>query len=106
FLQLAYWPMQTVPAALSVPAPLLIAITGGLTAGLGGMMWALGTHVVPLSAEVAAKVTRTAAWTWFVTDSAASVLAGAPFNAVLNLTFLVLMLWACQPRRASEVVTA
>lgn len=104
FLQVAYWPMQSVPAELNVPTPLLIAITGGLTAGLGGMMWALGTYVAPVSAEAAAKVTRMAAWTWFVTDSTASVLVGAPFNVVLNLSFLGLMLWASQTRFAGEAV--
>lgn len=94
FLKLAFWPMATVPSEIAVPLPLLIAISGGLTAGLGGMLWALGTHVAPLSAEAADRVTRMAAWTWFAIDSTGSVLVGAPFNAVLNVGFLVLMLWA------------
>ena len=73
-----------------------------MTAGLGGMLWGLGTHVAPLSPEAAAKVTRNAAWTWFAIDSAMSILVGAPFNAVLNLGFLGAMLWACQPQAAQE----
>ena len=43
FLQVAHWPLHSLPPDLAVPVPLLVAITGGLTAGLGGMMWALGT---------------------------------------------------------------
>jgi hypothetical protein len=97
FLQIAYWPMHGVSAELQVPAPLLVAISGGLVAGLGAMFWALGTHVAPLSGEIASRVARMVTWTWFTIDSAASVLAGAPFNVVLNLFFLGLMLWSCRP---------
>ncbi len=96
FLTVAYWPFQTVPSDISAPTTLLLAITGGLTAGLGAMQWALGTHVAPLSATVAAKVAKIAAWTWFCTDSAGSILVGAPFNVVLNLSFLLLILWSCR----------
>ena len=105
FLQIAYWPMQQVPFGLIVPIPLLVAITGGLTVGLGGMLWALGTYVAPLSPDAARKVTWVAAWSWFCTDSTASILVGAPFNAVLNLTFLALMLLSCRPR-AGNAATA
>ena len=98
FLQIAYWPFHAVPSELAVPVPLLLAITGGLTAGLGAMSWALGKHVAPLSPIAAAKVTQTTAWIWFVTDSTASALAGAPFNIVLNLSFLLLMLFSSRIR--------
>ena len=92
FLQIAYWPLHALPPNLTVPAPLLVAITGGLTAGLGGMLWALGTHVAGVAPDAATKVTQITAWVWFCTDSTASALVGAPFNVVLNLSFLALML--------------
>ena len=92
FLQIAYWPIHTIPADMLVPVPLLVAITGGLTAGLGGMLWGLGTYVAKELPTAATKVTQFAAWAWFCTDSTASVLVGAPFNVVLNLSFLALML--------------
>lgn len=98
FLQVAYWPMSAVPAELAVPLPLLVAIGGGLTAGLGGMLWALGTHVAPSDPQAAMRVTQITAWTWFCTDSTGSALAGAPFNVVLNLGFLAAMLFAARPR--------
>jgi len=104
FLQIAYWPLHTVPSDLLVPIPLLVAITGGLTAGLGGMLWSLGTNVAPVSPIAATKVTQITAWSWFCTDSTASVLVGAPFNVVLNLSFLALMLLSSRTRL--EVETA
>lgn len=94
FLQMAYWPMATVPDTLAVPVGLLLAITGGLTAGIGAAMWALGTYVAPVVPDAAIKVMRIMAWGWFCTDSIGSVIAGAPFNVVLNLSFLALMLLA------------
>lgn len=106
FLQIAYWPIHTVPAELTVPVPLLLVITGGLTAGLGGMQWALGTHVAPVSSVAAAKTAQIAAWSWFCVDSSGSVLVGAPFNVVLNLSFLVLILLSCRPGTASKHATS
>lgn len=98
FLKVAYWPFHDVPQDLGVPAPLLVAISGGLTAGLGGMLWALGRYVSPISQEAAARVTRVAAWSWFYTDSAMSALVGAPMNVAINASFLALMLVSCKPR--------
>ncbi len=94
FLQLAYWPFSNIPEASAAPVGLLLAISGGLTAGIGAAMWALGTHVAPVAPAAAVRVTRIMALTWFCTDSLGSVMTGAPFNAVLNLTFLALMFWA------------
>lgn len=106
FLTVAYWPLHTVPSDVSVPTTLLLAISGGLTAGLGGMQWALGTYVAPLSAAVAVKVAKIATWTWFCTDSAGSILVGAPFNVVLNLSFLLMILWSCRAQTGAGPVTA
>ncbi|MEO0930678.1 MAG: hypothetical protein AAFY14_08500, partial [Pseudomonadota bacterium] len=78
FLQLAYWPMAEVPAALVPPAGVLVAISAGLTVGIGALMWGIGTHVAPVSAEAARRVTTLTGWSWFAVDSTASVLAGAP----------------------------
>ncbi|MEM9128739.1 MAG: hypothetical protein AAGA97_03335 [Pseudomonadota bacterium] len=106
FLQIAYWPIHAVPTELTVPVPLLLVITGGLTVGLGGMQWALGTYVAPLSAEAAARTAQITAWSWFCIDSAGSILVGAPFNVVLNLSFLLLILISCRPRMTSKQATS
>lgn len=106
FLQIAYWPIHDVPAELMVPSPLLLVITGGLTVGLGGMQWALGTYVAPVSAAAATKTAQITAWSWFCVDSLGSILVGAPFNVVLNLSFLVLILLSCRPGTASKHATS
>ncbi|WP_170333334.1 hypothetical protein [Ruegeria arenilitoris] len=98
FLTVAYWPIHSVPSDIVVPSPLLLAIVGGLTAGLGAMQWALGTYVAPVSSTVAAKVAKITAWVWFCTDSAGSVLVGAPVNVALNLSFLLLILLTSRPQ--------
>ena len=105
FLQIAYWPFNSLQPNLTVPVPLLVAITGGLTAGLGGMLWALGTHVAAAAPDAATRVTQIAAWVWFCTDSTASVLVGAPFNVVLNLSFLALMLISSRVPLSETTVT-
>ncbi|MEX0278847.1 MAG: hypothetical protein AB3N19_15110 [Ruegeria sp.] len=105
FLQIAYWPFRDVPSGLGVPVPLLLVITGGLTVGLGAMQWALGTYVAAISAVAASKTAQIAAWAWFCVDSAGSVLVGAPFNVVLNLSFLILILVSCRPRNADVPAT-
>ncbi|WP_171130643.1 MULTISPECIES: hypothetical protein [unclassified Ruegeria] len=106
FLQIAYWPIHAVPAELTVPLPLLLVITGGLTVGLGGMHWALGTYVAPVSAVAATKTAQITAWSWFCADSLGSILVAAPFNVVLNLSFLVLILVSCRPGTASKHTTS
>ncbi len=106
FLTVAYWPIHTVSPDLSVPSPLLLAIVGGLTAGLGAMQWALGTYVAPLSPTAAAKVATITAWVWFCTDSVGSVLVGAPVNVVLNLSFLLLVLLSSRPQSDGDPVKA
>ena len=106
FLQVAYWPVHSVPSDILVPVPLLLAISGGLTVGLGRMLWSLGTYVAPVSPVAAAKVAQYATWSWFCTDSTASVLVGAPFNAVLNLSLLVLILLSSRVKDENQTVSA
>lgn len=105
FLQIAYWPFHDFAPDLIVPDPLLVAISGGLMTGMGGMLWALGRYVSVLSEEAATRVTQVAAWSWFCTDSTMSILVGAPMNVVINTSFLALMLFAAQPSRGLRRVT-
>ncbi len=94
FLNLAHWPFNTAPDALDATGRLMLAIGGGLTAGIGAMMWAVGTEVMPVAPEAGRRVVLYTAVSWFVVDSTFSIVAGSPFNAVLNLIFLALMLGA------------
>lgn len=106
FLQLAYWPMAEVPRAMVIPVGLTVGISGGLTTGIGATLWALGRYVAPIAPDAARRCAFMMGWSWFAVDSAASVLAGAPFNVVLNLLFLALILqaaYARQPARQSAL---
>lgn len=92
FLNLAHWPFSSAPPILDPTGRLMLAIGGGLTAGIGTMMWAVGTEVMPVAPDAGRKVVLYSALVWFVTDSTFSIVAGSPFNAALNLVFLALML--------------
>ena len=94
FLSLAHWPFFEAPAMLDPTGRLMLAISGGLTAGVGVMMWTVGTEVMPVAPIAGRRVVLNFAVSWFITDSLFSVLAGSPFNAALNLIFLALMLGA------------
>ncbi len=96
FLQITHWPFHDVSPDLNVPVPELVAISGGLMTGLGGMLWGLGHYVSPISERASARVTQIAAWCWFCTDSTVSILVGTPMNIVVNASFLVLMLVSCK----------
>ena len=92
FLNLAHWPYFEAPVALDASGRLMLAIGGGLTAGMGAMMWTIGTEVIPVAPRAGRHVILYSAAVWFITDSTFSIVAGSPFNAALNLIFLALML--------------
>ena len=99
FLNLAHWPFFEAPALLDPTGRLMLAIGGGLTVGVGVMMWTIGTEVMPTAPAAGRRVVLYSGVAWFMTDSTFSVVAGSPFNAVLNLIFLALMLGALDFKR-------
>ena len=92
FFNLAHWPFSDAPAVSDPTVRLTVAIGGGLTTGIGVMMWTVGTEVMPLAPDAGRKVVLYSATSWFIVDSTFSVVAGSPFNGALNLIFLALML--------------
>ena len=92
FLTLAHWPFFQAPAEIDATGRLMLAIGGGLTFGFGVMMWTVGTEVMPVAPTAGRHVVLYSSAAWFITDSAFSVVAGSPFNAVLNVIFLALMM--------------
>ena len=71
---------------------LLAAIVGGLTAGIGAAIYLIAQHVYAKDPDLGRKIILTFVLVWFVVDSLGSVLSGAPFNAVLNFSLLILMI--------------
>jgi len=94
FLNLAHWPFFEAPAVLDPTQRLMLAISGGLTVGIGVMMWVVGTEVMPKAPAEGRHVVLYSAISWFAVDSTFSIIAGSPTNAALNLIFLALMLCA------------
>ena len=105
FFDVAHWPFHAAPDALGPSERLMIAISGGLTVGLGAMIFGLAREVLPVAPVEARRVIRWGAWGWFAVDSTFSVVAGSPFNVVLNLSFLAMMvvpLGAGRPAEAGQ----
>jgi hypothetical protein len=86
------WPAAG-PHTLATPeARLLCAISGGLTVGLGVMLWLVATRLYVREPALARTIMLAGLGSWFAVDSMASVIAGAPFNVVANSAFLAAFL--------------
>jgi hypothetical protein len=93
---LIFFPVDGVQDLAAPETRLISAIGGGVMAGWGVLLWMLSTHLFPKDQALAAKLIIASIVTWFVIDSAGSMLAGAPLNAVFNVSFLLvfcLPLW-------------
>ena len=101
FLDLAFWPLDGAQNASGGEVALLSAILGGITIGWGVMFWQVSARLYPRDPELARSLILSSIVTWFVIDSTGSVLAGAPFNALYNASFL--LLFAVPLRRAERV---
>lgn len=93
FFVIGHWPFHTPPEALDPTGRLMIAIIGGVGAGLGATIWAVATYVMPVAPREGRRAILIGAVTWFVTDSTFSIVAGSPMNAVVNIgLFAILVL--------------
>jgi hypothetical protein len=80
-----------IDGAQDISAPetrLMSAIGGGVMAGWGVLLWMLSTQLFPSDQRLAARLIIASIVTWFVIDSAGSIIAGAPLNAAFNVSFL------------------
>jgi len=103
FIDLAFWPVDGVPGMPTPESNLLWAILNGIVVGWGVLLWQVATKVYVNRPDVGRSMILTSVGIWFVVDSAGSIAAGAPVNALLNITFLLLFfipLW--RPARAAE----
>ncbi|NKB51997.1 MAG: excinuclease ABC subunit A [Rhizobiaceae bacterium] len=91
FLDIAFWSQFGSPHQLEGEAARLwIGISGGLLIGWGATLLLIATQVYPNTPLLGRRIILTGIISWFVMDSAGSMVAGAPFNVVMNLSFLVL----------------
>ena len=106
FLQFATLSSGEIAVLDSVEGRLVTAILGGITAGWGVMIWMITTRVYAKDPALGGPLIVIPTCFWFVIDSFGSVLSGAPFNVVLNLTFLaILVLPVVWKRQGAAVAT-
>ena len=86
FLDLAFFPVDGAPGAADPAHRFLAGILGGITTGWGVSLLAIAQGRSLRHAIIAGGAA------WFVVDSTASALSGAPMNAVYNLGFLAVFL--------------
>ena len=102
-VDLMFWPVDGAQSLAAPEARLLSAIGGGVTAGWGVMLWLVSTRLYGREPALTRSIILTSIATWFVIDSTCSILAGAPFNALLNVGFLLLF-WV--PLRGANALRA
>jgi len=90
FLDLAFWGGDRAPIADS--GLLITGIAGAVMAGWGLTMWCLSTHIGPAQPMAGRRILLPGLVLWFVLDGAASVMAGAWFNTILNTAVLAVLL--------------
>ncbi|MDX1507794.1 MAG: hypothetical protein R3358_05915 [Woeseiaceae bacterium] len=89
-LDLIYFPVDGGQSLTGDGIRVLSAVSGGVMAGWGVMLWLVASEVYTTNPELGRKLILASIGTWFVVDSTMSVMAGAPLNALFNVGFLVL----------------
>ncbi len=92
-LDLVIWPIDGAQTMSGSELRLLSAVSGGVMVGWGVLLWLVATRLYPKEPGLAKSLILASIWTWFGVDSLASILAGVPLNALLNISFLVLFSW-------------
>lgn len=91
---LIIWPLDGLQTLDTTETRVLSAIGGGVMFGWGLTLWKVAQHVVPKDLKAARSIAMAGIYGWFAVDSIGSIMAGAPLNAVLNISFVLLFLWA------------
>jgi hypothetical protein len=92
-VDLAFFPFDGRQTLAAPEARLMAAIGGGLTVGFGVLLYMIAEKVYARDTALGRQIMLAGIWSWFLVDSTASTLAGAPFNVVLNLGFLLAYVW-------------
>lgn len=91
FLDLAFQPFDGAEQVAGTTALLLNAILGGVLVGFGVMIWMVAEHVYRRDMKLGRTLLLAPILSWFICDSAGSVLAGAWFNGILNVGILAFL---------------
>ena len=91
-IDLIFWPLNGAETLTASSTRLLLAVSGGVLAGWGALLWLITTRLYTENPSLARMLILTSVGIWFVVDSLGSILAGAWPNALLNIVFLELFL--------------
>lgn len=89
-LDLLAWPIDGATTYASTDTRFLSALTGGFLLGWGVTIWGLSGRIYDAAPEAVRRVVLSGMLAWFVLDSAGSIAAGAPSNALFNVIVLLL----------------
>jgi hypothetical protein len=92
FLDLVLWPLDGAQAVTTPEARVLAAIGGGIALGWGVLIWQVAEKVLPNDPRLGRALIAPAIASWFMVDSTASLLAGSPVNAMINVLLLAAFL--------------
>lgn len=89
-LDLLHWPIDGATTFAHADTRFLSALTGGFLFGWGVMVWCLSGRAYDLAPEAVRRAVLAGLCAWFVLDSAGSIAAGVPSNALFNVLVLAL----------------
>jgi hypothetical protein len=90
FADLAFLPLDGAPNVKEPATRLMTAISGGVLVGWGVTCRLALARLSEGDRAIGRRVLLPGVAAWFAVDGLGSVLAGAPFNVVLNLVFLAM----------------
>jgi hypothetical protein len=96
---LIIWPLDGVQTLGAPETRVFMAISGGVMVGWGVTLWKMTEHLLAEHPNAVRSIAMTGLYCWFTVDSIASVAAGVPINAVFNMSFVALFLFAFRQRR-------
>lgn len=90
FFDVLAWPLDHHPAGFADTERQLGAVLGGVLCGWAWVLYQLADPEV-FNPRIRRLMVQSV-WVWFVLDSAGSILAGIPLNAVSNVGFLLILM--------------
>ena len=87
-----FFPIDGIQSVSTDAGRLLLAISGGIMAGWGVMIFLLATKFYPTNPMVGRAVILPGILVWFLADSLGSIVVGAWVNAILNTGLLALFI--------------
>lgn len=92
FLDFTHMPLDQGQSLNSDAEHLLTAISAGLLFGLCVALWQIATEIYSQDPALGRRMILTSILSWFVIDTAGSLIVGAWMNGVLNTIFLMALI--------------